>query len=406
MDTISNSIKHLFPILDIKVNNKPLIYFDNAATTQKPLEVIEAMNDYYKMYNSNIHRGAHYLANYATEKYEEARSLISNFINAYDVKEINFTKGTTESINLLAYSWGRKYVSEGDEILISSVEHHANIVPWQILCEEKNAILKVIEIDEQGNFNLEDFYLKVNKKTKLISINYVSNALGNINPVQEIIQKARENKILFHLDIAQAVQHFKIDVQKLNCDFVSFSGHKMYGPTGIGVFWGRTIWLQDMNPFLAGGEMIKTVTFEKTVYNDLPYKFEAGTPNIAGGIGLGQAVKFINRIGIEKINSTENELVTYCISKMKNIEGIILYGNLELKSSVVSFNIKNIHGYDIGVLLDKQGIAVRTGHHCCQPLMNCLGIEGTVRVSFAFYNTKEEIDVFIEALIKAIKMLS
>ena len=406
MDTISNSIKHLFPILDIKVNNKPLIYFDNAATTQKPLEVIEAMNDYYKMYNSNIHRGAHYLANYATEKYEEARSLISNFINAYDVKEINFTKGTTESINLLAYSWGRKYVSEGDEILISSVEHHANIVPWQILCEEKNAILKVIEIDEQGNFNLEDFYQKVNKKTKLISINYVSNALGNINPVQEIIQKARENKILVHLDIAQAVQHFKIDVQKLNCDFVSFSGHKMYGPTGIGVFWGRTIWLQDMNPFLAGGEMIKTVTFEKTVYNDLPYKFEAGTPNIAGGIGLGQAVKFINRIGIEKINSTENELVTYCISKMKNIEGIILYGNLELKSSVVSFNIKNIHGYDIGVLLDKQGIAVRTGHHCCQPLMNCLGIEGTVRVSFAFYNTKEEIDVFIEALIKAIKMLS
>lgn len=394
-----------FPILDQRVNNNPLVYLDNAATTQKPQEVIDAMNRYYASYNSNIHRGAHYLANLATEKYETARNLVASYINANAAHEINFTKGTTESINLLAYAWGRKFVQPGDEILISTVEHHANIVPWQMLCEEKSAFLKVIEVDEEGNFDLADVAQKMTDKTKLVSVNYVSNALGNINPVHEIIALAKQRNILVHLDIAQAVQHFTVDVQALGCDFVSFSAHKLYGPTGVGVFWGKEKHLLSMTPFLYGGEMIKKVTFEKTTFNDLPYKFEAGTPNIAGGIGLGAAIQFIQKVGLDHIQKIEDDLVKQCLHELNKIEGIILYGNPSKKASAISFNVSEIHAYDLGVLLDKQGVAVRTGHHCCQPLMQRFNIEGTARVSFAFYNTEEEIHIFISALKNAIKIL-
>lgn len=394
-----------FPILDQRVNNKPLVYLDNAATTQKPLEVIEAMDHYYKTYNSNIHRGAHYLANLATEKYEAARSLVASYINAYSTQEINFTKGTTESINLLTYAWGRKFVHPGDEILISTVEHHANIVPWQMLCEEKNAVLKVIEVDDQGNFDMTDVAQKISDNTKLVSVNYVSNALGNINPVREIITLAKQKNIPVHLDVAQAVQHFKVDVQELDCDFISFSAHKLYGPTGVGIFWGKEKHLLDMTPFLYGGEMIKKVTFEKTTFNDLPYKFEAGTPNIAGGIGLGAAIQFIQKVGIDNIQTMEDILVKQCVQELNKIEGVILYGNQDKKASAISFNVEGIHAYDLGVLLDKQGVAIRTGHHCCQPLMQQFGIDGTARASFAFYNTEEEIEIFITALKNAINIL-
>lgn len=398
-------IREQFPILQTKVYQRPLIYFDNAATTQKPLCVIEAMDEYYRTYNSNIHRGAHYLANKATEAYEDARKLIAQLINASPI-EINFTKGTTESINLLAYAWGRKFIKEGDEIIISHVEHHANIVPWQILCAEKKAILKVIPIDDEGNFTLDVLDEWMGPQTKLISVNYVSNALGNINPIHEIIQKAKQHQIPVHLDLAQAVHHFSIDVKALQCDFASFSGHKMYGPTGTGIFWAKEAILLEMNPFLSGGEMIKKVSFSGTTFNDLPYKFEAGTPNIAGGIGLGAAATFLSQTGLQNIQARETELVQYALNKMRSIDRFILYGNLTKKSSVISFNVDGVHGYDIGVVLDRQGIAVRTGHHCCQPLMERLGVEGTIRISLAFYNTEQEIDVFIEALKKAIQLLS
>lgn len=403
--TDNSTIRADFPILkQIIHGNKPLIYFDNGATTQKPQVVIDCMNEYYTSYNSNIHRGAHFLANKATERYEDARITIANFIGAQP-EEINFTRGTTESINLLTYAWGRKFIKEDDEIIISTLEHHANIVPWQVLCAERKAHLRVIPINAKGELILEEFDALLNARTKIVSINYVSNALGTINPIQYIIEKAHQKGALVHIDAAQAIQHMPIDVVKMNMDFLSFSGHKLYGPTGIGVFWGKAALLRKMNPYMTGGEMIKEVRFENTTFNDIPYKFEAGTPYIAGAIGLGAAVEYIQSIGFEAIQKIENELLEYATSEINKIENIILVGTAEEKASVLSFNIRNAHAYDIGVLLDKQGIAIRTGHHCCQPLMAHWNIEGTCRASFSFYNTKEEIDVFIEALKRVVRML-
>ncbi len=394
-----------FPILHQKVNGHDLVYFDNAATSQKPKQVIEAITNYYEQYNSNIHRGAHYLANYATEQYENARKKIAAFINAHDEREVNFVRGTTEGINLIANSYAKKFLKAGDEILISGMEHHSNIVPWQMVCEATGAVLKVIPVLPNGELDMEAFNKLLSEKTKLVSVVYISNSLGTINPVEEIITKAHAVGAKVLLDSAQAAPHYKIDVQKLDCDFLAFSGHKMFAPTGIGILWGKEIILESMNPYMGGGEMIKEVTFEKTTYNDLPYKFEAGTPHIEGGIGLGAAIDYINSIGIENIAAVEQELLQYGNEKLSQIENIRFIGTAKNKASVISFLLGNAHPFDVGVLLDKMGIAIRTGHHCCQPLMKHFNIEGTCRASFAFYNTKEEIDKMFDALKRSEKIL-
>lgn len=399
-------IRQDFPILNQKVNGHDLVYFDNAATSQKPKQVIKAITDYYEQYNSNIHRGAHYLANYATEQYENARKKIAAFINANSEREVNFVRGTTEGINLVANSYANKFLKSGDEILISGMEHHSNIVPWQMVCEATGAILKVIPVLPNGELDMEAFALQLSEKTKFVSVVYISNSLGTINPVEEIIAKAHAIGAKVMLDCAQAAPHYKIDVQKLDCDFIAFSGHKMYAPTGIGILWGKENLLESMNPYMGGGEMIKEVRFEKTTYNDLPYKFEAGTPHIEGGIGLGAAIDYINSIGIENIAAAEHELLEYGNEKLSQIENIRFIGIAGNKASVISFLLGNAHPYDAGVLLDKMGIAIRTGHHCCMPLMEQFNIEGTCRASFSFYNTKEEIDKLAEALVKANKMLN
>ena len=399
------TLRNLFPILHRKVKGKDLVYFDNAATSQKPIQVIDALVHYYTHYNANIHRGLHTLADEATAAYEAARVSVQEFIGAAYHEEIIFTKGTTESINLVARSWGSAFLQKGDEIIISSLEHHANIVPWQMIAQEKGAILKVIPIDDNGVLDMAAYRNMLSDKTKFVSIIHVSNALGIINPVEEIIALAHEKNALVLLDGAQSSVHLDIDVKKLDCDFYVFSGHKIYGPTGVGVLYGKRELLEKMPPFLGGGEMIKEVTFEKTTYNELPFKFEAGTPNIADVIVMKPAIDFINNYGKANIRAHEEELLTYATSKLKEIEGLKIIGDVQNKISVVSFVIEGVHPQDLAILLDNQGIAVRTGHHCAQPLMQRLGIVGTTRVSFAAYNTLAEIDVLIAALHKSLKML-
>ena len=400
------NIREMFPILSRKLNDKTLVYLDNAATSQKPQVVIDALSNYYSHYNANIHRGIHTLAEEATAAYESTRVTVKSFINAAFPEEIIFTRGATEGINLVAYTWGRKNIRAGDEIIISGMEHHSNIVPWQILCEERKSILKIIPVTDSGELDMEAYKNLLSSKTKLVSVVHVSNSLGTINPVKEIIDAAHRVGAIVMIDGAQSTVHLDIDVQELNCDFFAFSGHKVYGPTGVGVLYGKKDLLQSMPPFMGGGEMIKEVAFEKTTYADLPYKYEAGTPNIADTVALKSALDFINETGKDAIRKHENDLLQYATSQLEALPGLTIIGTAEEKVSVVSFVIANIHPQDIGVLLDNQGIAVRTGHHCTQPLMAHFGIPGTVRASFAMYNTKEEIDRLVNGLQKAIKMLS
>jgi len=400
------SIRQQFPILNREVKGKPLIYFDNAATSQKPQSVIDALVNYYTNYNANVHRGIHTLAEEATMAMEKSRDAAQEFINGGSRDEIIFTRGTTEGINLVAYTWGRQNIKAGDEIIISSLEHHSNIVPWQILCEEKGAILKVIPVNEKGELIIDEYKKLLTAKTKLVAVNHASNALGTINPAKEIIEAAHKVGAVVLIDGAQSTVHLDIDVQEMDCDFFALSSHKMYGPTGVGVLYGKKELLEAMPPFQGGGEMIREVTFEKTTYNDLPYKYEAGTPNIADIIAFKAAIDFINDLGKENIKKQEDELLQYATKQLKGISGLRIIGEAKEKVSVISFVVEKLHPQDIGILLDNYGIAVRTGHHCTQPLMNCFGIPGTVRASFAVYNTKEEIDEFVVGLQKAIKMLS
>jgi len=395
-----------FPILGRTVKGKPLVYFDNAATSQKPQCVIDALGHYYSHYNANIHRGIHTLAEEATLAYEAARFAVQDFIGAASVEEVIFTRGTTEAINLVAYTWGRENVAAGDEIVISGMEHHSNIVPWQILCEEKKAVLKVIPVLDNGELDMRAFKQLLGTKTKMVAVVHVSNSLGTVNPVKEIIAAAHEVGAKVLIDGAQSAVHLDINVQDLDCDFFAFSGHKVYGPTGVGALYGKKDLLEKMPVFQGGGEMIKEVTFEKTTYNDLPYKYEAGTPNIADTIALKTALDFIKEIGKDNIRKHEDELLTYATAQLSAIPGLTIIGQAKNKVSLVSFVIEGTHPQDIGVLLDNMGIAVRTGHHCTQPLMKRFGIPGTVRASFALYNQKEEIDVLIAGLQKAIKMLA
>lgn len=398
-------LRQQFPILNRMVKGKPLVYFDNAATAQKPQRVIDALTHYYTHYNANIHRGIHTLAEEATAAYEAARHTAQEYIGAATSEEIIFTRGTTEGINLVAYTWGRQNIGAGDEIIISGMEHHSNIVPWQILCEEKGAILKVIPVNDNGELAMDVYRSLLSNKTKLVSVVHVSNSLGTVNPVKEIIDAAHRAGARVLLDGAQSAVHMDIDVQAMNCDFFAFSGHKVYGPTGVGVLYGKKELLESMPVFQGGGEMIKEVTFEKTIYNDLPYKYEAGTPNIADTIALKAAFDFISETGKQQIRDHENELLAYATAQLQAIPGLTIIGNAKEKVSLVSFIIKDIHPQDVGVLLDNQGIAVRTGHHCTQPLMARFGIPGTIRASFALYNQKEEIDALVTGLHKTIKML-
>jgi len=395
-----------FPILEEKIYDKDLIYFDNAATTQKPRCVVEKIEEGYYHINANIHRGVHYLSQKATEAHEEARTTVAAFLHAAKREEIIFTRGTTEAINLVATSFGDAFCKAGDEIVISMMEHHSNIVPWQMLCERKGMKLQVVPINEQGELDMEAFKKLLNEKTRLVSIAHVSNVLGTINPVKEIIRLAHEKDIPVLVDGAQAVPHIAVNVVDLDADFYVFSAHKIYGPTGIGVLYGKEKWLNAIPPYQGGGEMISTVTFEKTTYNVIPFKFEAGTPDYIGSTALAEAIRYVDMIGLDKIAAHENDLTNYATTKLLEIEGMRIFGTAVEKSSVISFLVGNIHPYDIGMLLDKLGIAVRTGHHCAQPLIDSFGIPGTVRASFAFYNTTEEIDVFITALKRVVGMLS
>lgn len=399
------SIREQFPILQEKVHNKPLVYLDNAATTQKPRCVIEALATYYETYNANIHRGAHYLAAKATEIYEQTRHKVASFLNAASPDEIIFTRGTTEGINLVASTFGRKFIDEGDEIIISTMEHHSNIVPWQMLCEEKGAVLKVIPINEAGEIILEEYEKLLSPRTKLVSVVHISNALGTINPIKQMIEKAHQVGAKFLVDGAQGAVHLEIDVQDLDCDFYAFSGHKIYAPTGIGALYGKREILETIPPYHGGGEMIKDVTFEKTTYNDLPFKFEAGTPNIADVIALAKALDFVQELGKNNITAHENKLLEYATKRMQEVEGLRIVGTAKEKASVISFVFEDIHHSDVGTLLDSQGIAIRTGHHCTQPLMKHWGLIGTSRASFAVYNTTEEVDALITGLQKVVKML-
>lgn len=402
-------IQHIrtdFPILEEKVYNKPLIYFDNGATTQKPKQVLDKIMYGYTHLNANIHRGVHYLSQKATEAHEASRKTVAEFINASSSDEIIFTRGTTEAINLIAFSFGEAFCNEGDEIVISTLEHHSNIVPWQMLCERKKMKLRIIPINEKGELKMDIFETLLNEKTKLVSVAHVSNVLGTINPVEEIIEKAHAKNIPVFIDGAQSAPHIKVDVQALDVDFYAFSGHKMYASTGIGALYGKREWLNKIPPYQGGGEMIQTVTFEKTTYNELPFKFEAGTPDYIGSTAFAEAINYIQNIGLEQISEYETQLTKYATQRLLEIEGMRIIGTAEHKSAVVSFLVGNIHPYDIGMLLDKLGIAVRTGHHCAQPLMDEFQIPGTVRASFAFYNTKEEIDTFIDALKRVVGMLA
>lgn len=401
------SIRQDFPILDQEVNGKPLVYFDNAATTQKPQVVIEAIAQYYQTINSNVHRGVHHLSQLATEAYEGGREKVRRHLNAKAQHEIIFTKGVTDSINLLAGSLGQDMIGAGDEIIISTLEHHSNIVPWQMLCERKGAKLRVIPVNERGELEMEAYLDLLSEKTKLVAVNHVSNALGTVNPVAEIIAQAHKVDALVLIDGAQSIPHMAVDVQALDADFYVFSSHKVYGPTGVGILYGKETLLERMPPYQGGGEMIAEVTFEKTTYAELPHKFEAGTPHIEGGIVLGTALDYVNGIGLDRIAAYEQELLQYGTEQLKNhFPALRLIGEAAEKASVISFLLGDIHPYDAGVILDKLGIAMRTGHHCTQPLMQRFGIPGTLRASFSFYNTKEEIDRMISALEKAQSMLA
>ncbi|PBJ11447.1 aminotransferase class V-fold PLP-dependent enzyme [Flavobacterium sp. ACN6] len=394
-----------FPILSQTVNGKPLVYFDNGATSQKPQIVIDAEVKYYQEINANIHRGVHTLSQLATDAYEVSRGKVKEHINAKFAHEVLFTSGTTFGINLVTNGFA-SILKPGDEVIVSSLEHHSNIVPWQMLCERTGAALKVIPINENGELIIEEFDALLSEKTKVVTVNHISNALGIINPIKYIIDKAHAFGAAVLIDGAQAVPHLKPDVQELDCDFYAFSGHKMCGPTGTGILYGKEEWLNKLPPYQGGGEMIKEVTFEKTTYADLPHKFEAGTPNIAGGIVLGTSIDYLNSVGFENIKEYENELLDYATKRLLEIEGLRIYGTGKNKASVVSFNIDGIHPYDIGSIIDKLGIAVRTGHHCAQPIMSFFCIPGTIRASFSFYNTKEEIDLMVDAVKKAQTMLS
>ncbi len=404
MKTIAE-IRNDFPILNAKVRGKELVYLDNGATAQKPAMVIDAINTYYKDYNSNIHRGVHHLSQVATTAYEEAREKLRGFINAPKLEEVIFTEGTTESINIVASCFGRNSLNKGDEVIISAMEHHSNIVPWQMICDEREAVLKVIPINNKGELLMDEYKKLLSDKTKLVAVIHISNTLGTINPVKEIIDLAHQNGALVLLDGAQAVPHIKVDVQDLGCDFYAFSGHKMFGPTGVGILYGKSGYLNDMPPYQGGGDMIKEVTFEKTTYNCLPHKFEAGTPNIVGGIGLGVAVDYMQEVGVDLIHNREEELLAYATEKIIKLEGVRIIGEAEHKAGVLSFVIEGAHPFDVGTLLDQLGVAVRTGHHCTQPLMDIFKIPGTIRASFAFYNTKEEVDKLISGLERALSML-
>ncbi len=401
-----NIIRQEFPILNREVKGRPLIYLDNAATTQKPQQVLDALMHYYTNYNANIHRGIHTLAEEATAAFEQTRDAVKSFIGAGSREEIIFTRGTTEGINLVAYSWGRKNIQANDEIIISNMEHHSNIVPWQLLCEEKGAVLKVIPINENGELILDEYNKMLGPKTKLVSIVHVSNALGTVNPVKQMIADAHAVGALCLVDGAQSAVHLDINVTDLDCDFFAFSAHKLYGPTGVGVLYGKKAVLEAMPPFQAGGEMIKEVTMQKTTFNDLPYKFEAGTPNIADVIAFKSALHFVQTIGKEKIRRHERDLMDYGQQELEKIPGLKIIGKAKEKVSVISFVIENAHPQDIGILLDNRGIAVRTGHHCAQPLMDHFCIPGTARASFAIYNTRYEIDELVKGLLRVVKILS
>ncbi len=398
------SIRKDFPILSQKIYGKPLVYLDNAATSQKPQPVIEALLRFYTQDCSNIHRGVHALSERATKAYEDARAKVQHFINAAESREIIFVRGTTEGINLVADAYGRKNVQAGDEVVISHMEHHSNIVPWQILCEEKGARLRVVPINDRGEFLLDEYEQMLNPRTRLVSVAHVSNALGTVNPVGPIIDLAHRRNIPVMLDGAQAVPHIKVDVQKLDCDFYTFSGHKMFGPTGVGILYGKARLLEEMPPFQGGGDMISSVTFEKTIYNKIPFKFEAGTPYIAGGIALGAAIDYLNAIGMDAIAEYEHGLLAYGTEALTTIPGLKLIGTAREKASVLSFILDGIHPHDIGTVLDQEGIAIRTGHHCAQPVMDRFGVPATARASLAFYNTREEIDQLIVGLRKVLEV--
>lgn len=399
-EVLSNreNIIHEFPLLDQSVNGHRLVYFDNAASTQKPFSVIKALTDYYMNFNANIHRGIHALAERATEEFEMTRMAVQEFINATSVSEIIFVRGVTEAINLVASSYGRKFIDEGDEIIVSTLEHHSNIVPWQILCEEKKAVLRVIPVNDAGELQLDEYKKLLSPRTKLVAVNHVSNSLGTINPVKEIARLAHAHGAVILIDGAQAPSHVKVDVQELDCDFYCLSAHKMYGPTGVGVLYGKQKLLEAMPPYHGGGEMIREVTFAKTTYNDLPYKFEAGTPHIAGVVAFRHAIEFITSVGYEYISEYDQQLLNYTTSKISKLPSINIVGTASHKVGIISLTMEGFHPFDIGHILNARGIAVRTGQHCTQPLMDRLGIDGTVRISLAIYNTEEEIDELVKAL--------
>lgn len=397
-------IREDFPILKQQVHGKPLVYLDNAATSQKPWAVIDAINRYYTTENSNIHRGIHSLSELATADYEESRAKVQRFLNASDIREIIFVRGTTEGINLVAQSYGRRFAKAGDEILITAMEHHSNIVPWQILCEQVGARLRVVPMNHDGELLLEEYEGLLSEKTKLVSVAHVSNALGTVNPVKRLVEMAHRRNIPVLLDGAQAAPHMKVDVRELDCDFYAFSGHKIFGPTGIGILYGKAKHLEAMPPYQGGGDMISLVTFEKTHYNVLPYKFEAGTPHIAGGVGLGAAVDYLEGIGLESVAAYEQELLAYATDALSTIKGLRIIGTAKEKASVLSFVLDGIHPHDIGTVLDQEGVAIRAGHHCAMPVMQRFGVPATARASFAFYNTKEEVDVLVRAVHKVIKV--
>ena len=394
-----------FPILDSRVNGRPLVYLDNAATTQKPLPVIEKISECYLHHNANVHRGVHFLSQDATELHEGARRRVQRFINANSSDEIIFTRGTTESINLVAYSFGEAFLKAGDEIIVSVMEHHSNFVPWQLLCEHKGARLRVIDIHDDGTLDMDSFRSLLSERTRLVCITQTSNVLGTVNPLAEIISEAHQAGIPVLVDGAQSVPHLRVDVQALGCDFLVFSGHKIYGPTGIGVLYGKRKWLDRMPPYQAGGEMIEKVTLEKTTFNVLPYKFEAGTPDFIGTVALAEALDYVDTVGIDRIAAHEKELLDYATARLKDISGLKIYGEAAHKAGVISFLVDGCHPYDMGLLLDQLGIAVRTGHHCADPLMQRLGITGTVRASFALYNTREEVDTLVSGIDRVAGML-
>ena len=393
-------VRRDFPILSREVNGKRLVYLDNAATSQKPRAVIDALVRYYEQENANIHRGVHYLSQHATEEYERARKTVQEFLKAQDVSEIIFVRSATEAINLVAQTYGRRHVGSGDEVLVTAMEHHSNIVPWQILCEEKGATLRVAPMNEQGELMLEEFGDLLTARTKLVAAPHVSNALGTINPIERMVQMAHSRNIPVLVDGAQAVPHMAVDVQSLDCDFYAFSGHKVFGPTGIGILYGKSRLLETMPPYQGGGDMISSVTFEKTLYNKLPYKFEAGTPNIEGAIGLGAALEYLMNLGLDGVAAHEHDLLAFGTERISALPGVRLVGTAKEKASVLSFIMENVHPHDVGTILDQEGIAVRTGHHCAQPVMDRFGIPATTRASFALYNTREEVDALVRGIEK------